>query len=314
MTGVQTCALPISLEAVRRGCDEIWIAWCIGNTPRWGNGPLEQYVHMIELSANGSLFEDFDRLAAMPSPPTVHVIRPTYPLPLDPDYYLGRISTETLIAQGYRDACSYLRGPGEIAGTPMDETATVMRDRPTGIRVHGSYGLEVPEVDAPGDVVRLDGARLEIDIEIDDLDAFTGEPEAGCSLAGLIVVDGVPAALLRAGSFRMVRGDNSRQFAARATFGPVAEPFTLDVTGVWHDDPGLDLWDDLTRVEIAVRDRDEKVLLTGRGSLGLRGLRRLVTSAEPTGVHDLEDRSHVIARGLAFLVGTLRDRAESTGG
>ncbi len=49
------------IEAVRRGCTELWVAWCIGNTPYWGNGPLEQYVHMIELSANSSLFDELAR-------------------------------------------------------------------------------------------------------------------------------------------------------------------------------------------------------------------------------------------------------------
>ena len=24
------------LEAVRRGCTELWLIWCIGNTPLWG--------------------------------------------------------------------------------------------------------------------------------------------------------------------------------------------------------------------------------------------------------------------------------------
>ena len=24
------------LEAVRRGCSELWLIWCIGNTPLWG--------------------------------------------------------------------------------------------------------------------------------------------------------------------------------------------------------------------------------------------------------------------------------------
>ena len=51
------------LEAVRRGCDELWVVWCIGNSPRWGTGPLEQYVHMIELSANGALFGELAQIA-----------------------------------------------------------------------------------------------------------------------------------------------------------------------------------------------------------------------------------------------------------
>jgi predicted acylesterase/phospholipase RssA len=100
------------LEAVRRGSDEIWLVWCIGNTDRYMNGLFRQYVHMIEISANGSLFEDFERVRAInserPTPVRLHVIKPTYPIPLDPDYYLGRIDAATLIALGYSDACKYL--------------------------------------------------------------------------------------------------------------------------------------------------------------------------------------------------------------
>ena len=47
-------------EALRRGADEVWLVWCIGNSPYWGDGPLEQYVHMIEMSANGALFAELD--------------------------------------------------------------------------------------------------------------------------------------------------------------------------------------------------------------------------------------------------------------
>ena len=50
-------------EALRRGADEVWLVWCIGNSPYWGDGPLEQYVHMIEMSANGALFAELDAAA-----------------------------------------------------------------------------------------------------------------------------------------------------------------------------------------------------------------------------------------------------------
>src|SRR5207302_921717 len=40
--------------------------------------------------------------------PRLHVIKPSYPLPLDPDFYLGRIDAAALLALGYRDARAYL--------------------------------------------------------------------------------------------------------------------------------------------------------------------------------------------------------------
>jgi len=38
------------------------VVWCIGNTGEYRTGVFNQYVHMIELSANGALFEEFDRI------------------------------------------------------------------------------------------------------------------------------------------------------------------------------------------------------------------------------------------------------------
>ena len=50
------------MGAVKRGAEELWILWCIGNTPAYRDGPFHQYVHMIEQSANGALFEKLDRI------------------------------------------------------------------------------------------------------------------------------------------------------------------------------------------------------------------------------------------------------------
>jgi predicted acylesterase/phospholipase RssA len=84
-------------EAVRRGAEEVWLAWCIGNTDRYGDGPLEQYVHMIEMSANGALFVELDQIAELnrrraageavfghTRPVRVHVVKPAYPCPSTP--------------------------------------------------------------------------------------------------------------------------------------------------------------------------------------------------------------------------------------
>ncbi|MGH8168065.1 MAG: patatin-like phospholipase family protein, partial [Woeseiaceae bacterium] len=110
------------MEAVRRGAEEIWLVWCIGNTAEYKAGPFEQYVHMIEMSAAGGLSEEFDRIDdinrriaagdspyGQKSPIVLHVIKPDYPLPLDPDLYLGRIDSGSLIAMGYADTKTYLR-------------------------------------------------------------------------------------------------------------------------------------------------------------------------------------------------------------
>ncbi len=152
------------MEAVRRGADEIWLVWCIGNSSRYYDGAFRQYVHMIEMSANGALFEELDRISEINAriaggepvggrhePIVLHVIRPDYPLPLDPDYFFGRIDGATLIALGYADAKAYLasRRPG---GLPLTPEITHMHDETIGISFRETMagGFALGETD-PGD-------------------------------------------------------------------------------------------------------------------------------------------------------------------
>lgn len=147
-------------EAVRRGCEELWLVWCIGNSSAYRPGVFNQYVHMIELSANGALFEELAALRGQADPlPRLHVIKPEFPLPLDPDFYLGRIDADALVAAGYRDARAYLARRTED-GVPWNESATRMRDQELGV----AYAR------------RLRGARVRADIR--DLARFRRERTA----------------------------------------------------------------------------------------------------------------------------------------
>jgi predicted patatin/cPLA2 family phospholipase len=199
------------LEAVRRESDEVWLLWCIGNTQRYQNGAFRQYVHMIEMSANGSLFEDFDRAREMSTrrprpdgPVRLHVIRPEYPIPLDPDYLLGRVDASTLIGLGYNDARRYLEGMDE-AGVPWDPEATRMRDPALGgayrLTMEGPFALGIadPELGAEkgganGSVLRLHAA---VGLNLDRLGhrplraALNGHLSAPGSKGDVPICDGV---------------------------------------------------------------------------------------------------------------------------
>lgn len=133
------------MEAVRRGAEEVWVVWAIGNSPRYRPGMFNEYVHMIELSANGKLFDELAQIADINAriargdvvggrtrPVRVHIIRPERPLPLDPDFYLGRIDAATLVAMGYRDATRYLSGM-RPAGTRLGPEVTRMTDIPPAV-------------------------------------------------------------------------------------------------------------------------------------------------------------------------------------
>jgi predicted patatin/cPLA2 family phospholipase len=167
-------------EAVRRGADELWLVWCIGNVTTYRPGAFNQYVHMIEMSANGGLFEELAHLRAELGPelPRLHVIKPEYPLPLDPDFYLGRIDANALIAMGYRDAKRYL-SDRPAQGVPWDPSATKMRDQRPGAAF----------------VEHVEGAEIRVDIR--DADRFFAGERTGEAVA---MVNGRPA---KAGSFAL---------------------------------------------------------------------------------------------------------------
>ncbi len=123
-------------EAVSRGAEEIWLVWCIGNTSTYFNGFFNQYVHMIEMSANGGLFVEIDWLKGINKereskglkPIVLHVIKPAYPLPLDPDFFLNRINADTLINWGYADAKQYLNKKVPFDLSQKSTQATSMKN------------------------------------------------------------------------------------------------------------------------------------------------------------------------------------------
>ena len=123
-------------EAVNRGAEEIWLVWCIGNTRKYHNGFLNQYVHMIEISANGALFDEITQIHKLNSlrekdglkPIVLHVIKPRFSLPLDPDFFLNKIDADTLINMGYADAKQYLNKPLNFDFNKTISSATSMEE------------------------------------------------------------------------------------------------------------------------------------------------------------------------------------------
>jgi hypothetical protein len=91
---------------------------------------------MIEIAANGALFEELAAVRALNTtrepPIRLHVIRPRFPLPLDPDLLLGRVDAATLIAMGHRDACHYLEGRLP-EGVALGPESTRMEDPRPGV-------------------------------------------------------------------------------------------------------------------------------------------------------------------------------------
>jgi hypothetical protein len=172
------------LSCVARGARELWLVWCIGNTPAYRAGAFNQYVHMMEMSAVGALNQELAAIADLNAriaqgetvlghrePVAVYVVKPEVPLPLDPDFYFGRVDAATLIDMGYRDARRALHTRAPAA---LDERATAMREPGTGITFREtmkggfSLGATVPDVGARGSDVLI----MHATIHIEDIDTF----------------------------------------------------------------------------------------------------------------------------------------------
>lgn len=100
------------MEAVRQGAEELWLVWIIGNSPSYLAGAFNQYVHMIEMSANGALWEEFEQIRLINQAVAnransfirLKVLKPPRPLPLDPDLFFNKINARELINMGYAAA------------------------------------------------------------------------------------------------------------------------------------------------------------------------------------------------------------------
>ena len=191
-------------EAVKRGAEELWLVWCIGNTAEYHDGPFNQYVHMIEISAAGALNEEFDWIRDLNArigrgdspygqtrPVRLHVIKPEYPLPLDPDFYAGRIDAATLIDRGYADAVRYLTA-ARPEGVLLEPETTRMRDTMPGISFRetmaGPFVLDETDPRAGAAKGQASGTRLTMHatIDIQDIGGFVSDPQHRGGLTGHI--------------------------------------------------------------------------------------------------------------------------------
>jgi hypothetical protein len=156
-------------EALRQGSSEVWLVWCIGNTPVYQRGLFRQYVHMIEMAATGSLLADLRHLEHEPSASglRIHVIKPSRPIPLDPDYFLGRVDGAALIGMGYRDARAYLADPRPYelpCGPDLTAMAPALPAISAPLRLEGWFSWFEPSPvrrDGPAAIhLRLEGRHI----------------------------------------------------------------------------------------------------------------------------------------------------------
>ena len=319
-------------EAVRRGAEELWLVWCIGNHGVYRPGAFEQYVHMIEMSANGALFEEFDRIRLLNEriasgdspygqrhPVRLHVIRPAYPLPLDPDFFLGRITAAELIAHGYSDARAYLRARTDD-GLPFHPDVTRMNDPRPGVSfretMQGPLALGETDPETGRQVGVQSGSTLALHarIHIADIERFEQDPEHLGMINGEVDFtpfgEALPTTTGRFNLFSPTDDPRLKRMIYEVGFRHENEDYYLAGHKEVRDDPGLDLWADTTTLYTKLhRGLDASGPVVGAGvlSLGVADLVRLVSTIRATDADSLGGRAKAVAAFGRFFLGALWD-------
>ena len=144
-------------EALKRNPKEIWLVWAIGNSHEFLNGTFNHYVHMIEISADGGLLLELEQLEkingekAASEKVILHVIKPEFPLPLDPDLMFNKINIDELINRGYADAKSYLKTKPE-KGVAPDYKASLMNEPGISFNFRSLFSGKILWKQAPADL------------------------------------------------------------------------------------------------------------------------------------------------------------------
>lgn len=317
------------LAAVAAGANELWVAWCIGNTPLFKDGLLEQYVHMIEMAAIGRLNEELAEIAGLntriaagerphghEAPIVVHLIRPEIPLPLDPDFLTGKIDAATLIAYGYRDAARYLanRRPEGIALRP---DATKMREPGRGVQFREvmsgriTFGEKEPERGYRSEAAMAVAIHATIDIE--DIRAFVLDRDHLGVLAGHLELHRrggwLPATRGEIGLFTPDRTDPRLSYMIYA-MGVVIEGRRywfngrkhVRMSGPWN------MWKGTTTLYVTLHEGDDDtgpVVAAGILSLGVSALLDLMRTFRATGCSRPGQRLRTAAAFFRFFAGQL---------
>ncbi|MCY3681657.1 MAG: patatin-like phospholipase family protein [Gemmatimonadetes bacterium] len=330
-TGFMQDANP--LEAVRRGAEEIWLVWGMGNTPTYRGGGLRLYVQMLEMSANGALNVQMERIAELnrriangdspygqTRPVTLHVIRPDYPLPLDSDLFLGHIDHATLIHMGYADARCYL-ATMKPEGIPPSYKATQMQEAEPGVRFRESMsggfslGADDPKKGAERGKANNTEFTIQATIDIKDVEAFVRDPEHTGTLIGSVNFTPLGGDCpVYNGAFNLffsADDPDTKLIIYELTFDHDGKAYRFSGNKEVRDDPGFDLLSDITTLYATLHEGPDKSgPIIGAGVLKLNfgqlaGIVKTITATNASGV---KEKARVLRRFGTFFLGELWEK------
>lgn len=178
-------------EAIRRGCDELWIIWTVSRRHRWRDGFVANYFHIIETVANGTLKHWLRRIEASNAAirgggqgefgRLIDVRLLSAEVPLN---YLINFSRDRF-AQAVELGVERARRWCTAEGIPWQPVAPPDRaDDPTRIRFTERMVGRVTFGDSGGAPADL---ALHVTVDIRGVDRFLVSPDHEASLAGDIV-------------------------------------------------------------------------------------------------------------------------------
>ena len=192
------------LDTVKAGANELWLIWVMGNIPEYRSGPLNAYVQMLEMSANGALIKELKLIAELnqriqngeqpyghQQPITLHLIKPAQPLPLDSALYTGAISHAELIAMGRTDATTYFHSMTP-AGVPLEPEILQMTAEHTGLQfketMKGGFSLNATDPTDGLHKGQQAGTELAMHatVGITEMAGFISDPQHTGTLVGTI--------------------------------------------------------------------------------------------------------------------------------
>lgn len=319
------------MEAVRRGAEELWVVWCIGNTGIYHDGVFRQYVHMIEMAANGALFKDFDRINEINArissgevvggrtrPIRLHLIRPDYPLPLDPDFYLGNIDARTLVGMGYADATKYLATRNDD-GLPFSPEVTKMSNETLGFtfREKMAGGFALGESDPQtGEKVGHDAGNtftMHGTILIQDLERFMSDPGHAGSITGSIDFAplglGLPSTSGVFNLFSPTDDPTTKYMVYELGFNAsTGESYYMAGKKIVKQGPITEMWKATTTLYTQLfKGKDKTGTVVGAGvlSLGMTDLMAMVPTMHATNATSPEQAAEAMAKFGKFFLGEL---------
>ncbi len=312
------------MEAVRRGSEEIWLVWIIGNTSSYQDGWFDQYVHMIEMSANGALNSELQQIAELnerisrgdspygqTSAIKLHIVKPHYALPLDPDYFFGKINADQLVSMGHLDASRYLNSKTSN-GVALNKNSIKMNsETKPGMRFREMMKgpFEMGQNDPNSTSTDAPILELHASIQIDDMDSFVTDRAHSGGLVGRIEYPPLGENLLSSsGIFNLFSPSDSpdtKLMIYEMGFQASGQEYYFAGKKLVHDDPGFDLWSDTTTLFARIHkgsDSSGEVIAAGTIKISISQLIKMVSSMTATNPDGVMDKLAVKAKfGKLFL-------------